>query len=137
MTTRQSPIAPEPRMHAICGHTAESAEVFRSILARVGDKWSMMLIGMLSAGPVRFTDLKKLTPGISARMLAHTLRQLERDGFVNRQMFAEIPPRVEYHATELGLSLSIPVMAVAEWAAEHQQQIEDNRDAYDEKNDSD
>ncbi|UNK71196.1 winged helix-turn-helix transcriptional regulator [Microbacterium sp. H1-D42] len=121
----------EPRMHEICGHDPAEAEVFRSILSRIGDKWSMMLIGMLHEGPRRFTELKNMTPGISARMLTHTLRQLERDGLVEREMFAEIPPRVEYRSTPLGKSLAEPVLAVAEWASANQAGISENRDRYD------
>ena len=125
----------EPRMHAMCGHDPEEAELFRSVLSRIGDKWSVMLVGMLHDGPLRFTQLKQMTPGISARMLTHTLRQLERDGLVEREMFAEIPPRVEYRSTPLGKSLAIPVLAIAEWASAHQAEIYANRDRYDEEQD--
>lgn len=118
-------------MQSICAVDGDDAEVFRSILSRVGDKWSMMLIGMLQEGPYRFTELKRMTPGISARMLTFTLRQLERDGLVERTIYAEIPPRVEYRATELGRTLIGPVMAIAEWAAMHQSEIVALRDAYD------
>lgn len=121
----------EPRMEAICEGPNVDPEVFRSILARVGDKWSMMLIGMLQEGPRRFSELKSMTPGISSRMLTQTLRQLERDGLVEREMFAEIPPRVEYQVTPLGLSLVPAVLALAEWAATHTAEIAANRDAYD------
>lgn len=119
------------QMQSICAVEGDDAEVFRSILSRVGDKWSMMLIGMLQEGPYRFTELKRMTPGISARMLTFTLRQLERDGLVERTIYAEIPPRVEYRATELGRTLIGPVMAIAEWAATHQSEIVALRDAYD------
>ncbi|GAA1317651.1 winged helix-turn-helix transcriptional regulator [Leucobacter albus] len=121
----------EPSMQHICDVDDQQAEVFRSILARVGDKWSMMLIGMLQRGPYRFTELKRMTPGISARMLTFTLRQLERDGLVERTVYAEIPPRVEYRATKLGSTLVGPVMAIAEWAATHQAEIVAYRDRYD------
>lgn len=121
-------------MHEMCGHDPEEAEVFRSVLSRIGDKWSVLLIGMLHDGPMRFTELKKVTPGISARMLTHTLRQLERDGLVEREMFAEIPPRVEYRSTSLGKSLAEPIMAVAEWASTHQDTITINRERYDQFN---
>ncbi|TQL43093.1 HxlR family transcriptional regulator [Leucobacter komagatae] len=121
----------EPRMQHICAVDEQQAEVFRSILARVGDKWSMMLIGMLQQGPYRFTELKRMTPGISARMLTFTLRQLERDGLVERTVYAEIPPRVEYRATRLGSTLVGPVMAIAEWASTHQAEIVAFRDQYD------
>lgn len=124
----------EPRMHQLCGLDPMEAEVFRSILTRIGDKWSVMLIGMLHEGPRRFTELKHMTPGISGRMLTHTLRQLERDGLVEREVFPEIPPRVEYRATALGKSLAVPVLAIAEWASEHQAEILHHRDRYDQLN---
>lgn len=126
-----APAGDEPNMQHICDVDGAEAEVFRSILSRVGDKWSMMLIGMLQEGPYRFTELKRMTPGISARMLTFTLRQLERDGLVERTVYAEIPPRVEYRATQLGRTLVGPVMAIAEWASTHQADIVAHRDAYD------
>lgn len=121
----------QPSMHEMCGHDPAEAEVFRSVLTRIGDKWSVMLVGLLHDGPMRFTELKKITPGISARMLTHTLRQLERDGLVEREMFAEIPPRVEYRSTPLGQSLTGPIMAIAEWASTHQSTIMTHRERYD------
>jgi len=106
-------------------------EVFRSVLERIGDKWSLLLIGMLQGGPMRFTELLRTTPGISRRMLTLTLRALERDGLVDRTIYAEVPPRVEYRVTELGLSLSDPVLRLAMWAADHQSAIIANRTAFD------
>ena len=125
------PSAFDVTMERFCALDEEQAELFRSILGRVGDKWSMMLIGMLQQGPYRFTELKRMTRGISSRMLTFTLRQLERDGLVTRTVYAEIPPRVEYAATELGSTLVGPVMAVAEWASQHQREIVRFREAYD------
>jgi DNA-binding HxlR family transcriptional regulator len=106
-------------------------DVFRSVLERIGDKWSLLLIGILEEGPRRFTDLLRTTPGISRRMLTMTLRALERDGLVTRTIFAEVPPRVEYGVTELGRTLSEPVLKLAMWAADNQAAILANRDAYD------
>lgn len=121
----------QPSMHAMCGHDPMESELFRSVLSRIGDKWSVMLVGMLHEGPRRFTELKQMTPGISSRMLTHTLRQLERDGLVEREIFAEIPPRVVYSSTPLGKSLAGPMLAVAEWASDHQAEISANRERYD------
>jgi len=73
-------------------------DVLRSVLDRIGDKWSLILIGLLDAGPMRFTELLRTAPGISRRMLTLTLRGLERDGLVKRVIYPEIPPRVEYRA---------------------------------------
>ena len=118
-----------PGMEQMC-HDADGA-VFRSILDRVGDTWSLMVIGMLQPGPMRFTELLHRVPGISRRMLTLTLRQLERDGLVSRAAFAENPPRVEYRVTPLGETITGPVLALAIWANEHSAQIERNRVAYD------
>jgi DNA-binding HxlR family transcriptional regulator len=107
-------------------------DVFRSVLDRIGDKWSLLLIGILQEGPMRFTELLRTTPGISRRMLTMTLRALERDGLITRTIYAEVPPRVEYQVTELGVTLTEPVLKLAMWAADHQETIIANRATFDE-----
>ncbi|MEO6112919.1 MAG: helix-turn-helix domain-containing protein [Sphingomicrobium sp.] len=89
------------------------------VLNRVGDKWSMMIVMMLSNGSMRFSELKRAIDGISQRMLTLSLRGLERDGLVTRTVTPTIPPRVDYELTELGVSLRQPVRALGEWAIEH------------------
>ena len=89
------------------------------VLNRVGDKWSMMIVMMLAAGPMRFSQLKRAIDGISQRMLTLSLRGLERDGLVTRTVTPSIPPRVDYELTELGVSLREPVKALGDWAIEH------------------
>lgn len=106
-------------------------EVFRSVLERIGDKWSLLLIGILEEGPRRFTELLRTVPGISRRMLTITLRALERDGLVTRTIYAEVPPRVEYAVTDLGRTLGQPVLALATWAADNQDAILANRGTFD------
>jgi DNA-binding HxlR family transcriptional regulator len=106
-------------------------DVFRSVLDRIGDKWSLLLIGILEDGPMRFTELLRITPGISRRMLTATLRSLERDGLVTRTIYAEVPPRVEYQMTEIGRTLSEPVLRLAMWAADHQDAIKSHRVDFD------
>jgi DNA-binding HxlR family transcriptional regulator len=106
-------------------------DVFRSVLDRIGDKWSLLLIGILEDGPMRFTELLRITPGISRRMLTATLRSLERDGLVTRTIYAEVPPRVEYQMTAMGRTLSDPVLRLAMWAADHQDAIKSHRVAFD------
>jgi DNA-binding HxlR family transcriptional regulator len=106
-------------------------DVFRSVLDRIGDKWSLLLIGILQGGPMRFTELLRITPGISRRMLTATLRSLERDGLVTRTIYAEVPPRVEYQMTKMGLTLSEPVLRLAMWAADHQDAIKAHRVTFD------
>ncbi|MFI7613220.1 transcriptional regulator [Nonomuraea terrae] len=106
-------------------------DVLRSVLDRVGDKWSLILIGLLGEVPMRFTELLRTAPGISRRMLTLTLRGLERDGFVKRVVYPEIPPRVEYEVTPFGRTLSEPVLALARWTADNQDTIRANRRAFD------
>ena len=86
------------------------------ILRRVGDKWSVLVVVLLELGPRRFNDLKRSIPGISQRMLTLTLRNLERDGFVERTVTPSIPPHVSYGLTDLGQSLSVTVRALCAWS---------------------
>lgn len=101
----------------------------REVLDRIGDKWSLMVIGCLRSGPLRFGELERAVDGISQRMLTLTLRHLVEDGLVARNAYAEVPPRVEYEVTELGRSLVPLVMALAEWAMANRDQINAHRRA--------
>jgi len=89
------------------------------VLSRVGDKWSVLIVMILSQGPRRFNELKRQIDGISQRMLTLTLRGLERDGLVTRTVEASVPPKVTYALTELGESLREPVEALGHWAMAH------------------
>ncbi|MGX5682785.1 winged helix-turn-helix transcriptional regulator [Schumannella luteola] len=109
-------------------------EIVRDVFNRVGDKWSLIVIRTLDAGPQRFTALRHSIPGISQRMLTLTLRQLERDGLVSRTVYGEVPPRVEYALTELGETIVPPVIALATWAFAHEREIVAHRDRYDAEN---
>lgn len=100
-------------------------------LARIGDKWSVLLVVLLSGGTKRFGDLKRLAPAISQRMLTLTLRGLERDGFVKRTYFTTMPPRVDYELTALGHSLSQPILALGDWALANAEQIRAARAEFD------
>ena len=115
-------------------HEGSDCRAVASVLARVGDKWSVLLIMMLGDGPKRFNELKRMIGGISQRMLTLTLRGLERDGLITRTVFPTIPPRVDYELTDLGRGLSKPVLALGEWAMEHQTQIQDARMRFDLRN---
>lgn len=101
------------------------------VLARVGEKWSVLIIIMLADGPRRFSDLKRSIGGISQRMLTLCLRGLERDGLVKRTVFPVVPPRVEYELTALGQSLREPVTQLASWAKAHLAQLDVAREAFD------
>jgi DNA-binding HxlR family transcriptional regulator len=81
----------------------------REVLNRVGDKWSVFIVGTLGGGPQRFSELRRGIEGISQRMLTLTLRGLERDGLVTRTVYPSVPPRVEYALSKLGLSLLEPI----------------------------
>ena len=87
----------------------DGGKAIRDVLDRIGDKWSLLVIGTLQDGRLRFTALQRHIPGISQRMLTLTLRQLERDGLVVRTVHAEVPPRVEYALTEKGRAL-VPII---------------------------
>ncbi len=102
------------------------------ILNRIGDKWTVMVVGMLARGGVmRFNELKRNINGVSQRMLTLTLRNLERDGLVTRTIYAEIPPRVEYGLTELGRTLRGPIDALWAWSEENGQAVGEARSTYD------
>ncbi|WP_420368106.1 winged helix-turn-helix transcriptional regulator [Curtobacterium sp. L1-20] len=118
-----------PTMAELC--TSEDPELFRSLLTRMGDKWTLLVIGVLGDERRRFTELSEVIPGISRRMLTVTLRALERDGLVSRTVYAQAPPRVEYELTDLGRSLQYVALALADWVREHQHTIVDNRQEFD------
>ena len=90
----------------------------RNVVAQIGDKWSILILFSLVDGPERFNALKARIKGISQRMLTQTLRDLERDGFVYRKVFAEVPVRVEYGLTALGKGLVAPLWGLVSWADE-------------------
>src|ERR1700704_176059 len=99
----------------------------REVLARVGDKWSVLVITLLGEGTMRFSELHRSIEGISQRMLTLTLRQLERDGLVERVVYPVVPPRVDYSLTALGRTLLAPLVGVAMWAESHRTDIEGAR----------
>jgi DNA-binding HxlR family transcriptional regulator len=115
-------------------HPTNSVCPVRDILARVSDKWSMHTIILLGKSEkLRFTELKKGIEGISQRMLTVTLRALEEDGFLVREIFPEIPPRVEYRLTELGRSLLQQLMQLSDWANQNMQEVLKQRKRYSKK----
>lgn len=113
------------------GHVTDRCRAVGSILARIGDKWSVLVVMSLGDRTLRFNELKRQIDGISQRMLTLTLRGLERDGLVERTFFPTIPPKVNYALTELGRSLREPVGALGQWAIEHRGTVERSRDLYD------
>jgi DNA-binding HxlR family transcriptional regulator len=103
----------------------------RDVLDRIGDAWSLLVILQLWPGPVRFNALKRSIGDVSQRMLAVTLRHLERDGLVSRHVIATTPPQVEYALTDLGRSLVQPIGALAQWATDSHGAIKAARKRYD------
>jgi len=112
-------------------HASADCRAVSTILARVGDKWSVLIVMLLGDGSKRFGEIKRLVGGISQRMLTLTLRGLERDGLVTRTVFPTSPPRVDYALTSLGRSLWTPVEALGLWARAHQGEIETARQRFD------
>jgi DNA-binding HxlR family transcriptional regulator len=113
-------------------HSEECPKISQ-VLARIGEKWSVLIIIMLAERPRRFSALKRAIGGISQRMLTLSLRGLERDGLVKRTVFPVVPPRVEYELTPLGRSLHAPANALGEWARSHLVEIDAAREAFDSK----
>lgn len=115
----------------LLAHTAEQCLRVSDVLARVGDKWSVLVIAALGQRPHRFNELKRAIDGVSQRMLTLTVRGLERDGFITRTVTPSIPPRVDYALTDLGRSVLEPTRAMGEWALANREAVEAARRAYD------
>src|ERR1700732_595787 len=112
-------------------HVPEDCRAVSEILARVGDKWTILVVGVLGDGPKRFNEVRRALGSISQRMLTLTLRGLERDGLVTRTVFPTIPPRVDYQLTGLGCSRRERVSRLGTWARANRAAIEDARRRYD------
>ncbi|MES2120452.1 MAG: helix-turn-helix domain-containing protein [Pseudomonadota bacterium] len=94
-----------------------------TLLSRIGDKWTVLVVQTLADGPKRFNQLRREIPSVSQRMLTLTLRNLERDGLVSRTVTPSIPPRVDYELTKLGHSLQKPICGLANWALDNVEAI--------------
>ena len=102
-----------------------------TLLSRIGDKWTVLVVQTLGDGSRRFNELRREIPSVSQRMLTLTLRNLERDGLVSRTVTPSIPPRVDYELTELGRSLQKPITGLANWALENVEAIHDAQARFD------
>ncbi|WEJ34813.1 helix-turn-helix domain-containing protein [Devosia sp. SD17-2] len=100
------------------------------LLSKVGSKWTVKVITLLSDGPMRFSEIKRRSGGISQKMLTATLRDLEMDGFVTRTVTPSIPPRVDYELTALGRDLQGPVHLLGKWAVENSASMREARQRY-------
>lgn len=108
-----------------------SACPVRDVLDQIGDKWSTLLVITLADGPQRFSALRRAVPDISQRMLTQTLRDLERDGLITRQVYPTKPPSVDYRLSALGRSLLEPLATLVAWAERHHADIRGARASYD------
>lgn len=106
-----------------------------TLLQRIGDKWTVLVVATLGEGPRRFNELRREIPSVSQRMLTLTLRNLERDGLVSRAVTPSIPPRVDYALTGLGHSLLAPVSALTQWALDNVAAIHDAHARFDAEHD--
>lgn len=117
-----------------CGNSASDMSncPVRDVMDRIAGKWSTLLLEALAQRPYRFGELRRLVPDISQRMLTQTLRDLQRDGYIDRQVFPTKPPSVEYRMTELGHSLFQPLAQVLLWAEQNHASVRAARQRYDE-----
>ena len=106
-----------------------------TLLSRIGDKWTVLVVATLGEGPRRFNELRREIPSVSQRMLTLTLRNLERDGLVSRTVTPSIPPRVDYELTDLGHSLLKPIKALTQWALDNIEGIHGAQARFDAVND--
>lgn len=102
-----------------------------TLLSRIGDKWTVLVVQTLATGSKRFNELRREIPSVSQRMLTLTLRNLERDGLVSRTVTPTIPPRVDYELTPLGKSLQKPICGLAGWAVDNIDAIHEAQARYD------
>ena len=123
--------APRAGVNSVSDLPAEVCQSVGDVLARVGDKWSILVIAMLARGSMRFTELKRSIGTISQKVLTSTLRGLERDGYISRTVTPSIPPRVDYELTELGHDVLVPVTALAQWALMRREHVEAARERFD------
>ena len=125
---RNLPVANAP---ASAGDRLDAQCPARSVLDRIGDKWTTLIVLALAQRPHRFSEVRRAVPDISKRMLTQTLRNLERDGLLSRQVFPTKPPSVEYRLTSLGRSLLGPLATLIAWAEGTKDQIRQARTAFD------
>src|SRR5215212_8643065 len=133
--TRKNALFCGGRTNLWCGNTAVTGDMtmkdpsnpvcrtISTLLSRIGDKWTVLVVQTLGSGSKRFNELRREIPSVSQRMLTLTLRNLERDGLVSRTVTPSIPPRVDYELTDLGRSLLTPISALSQWALDHVEAI--------------
>ncbi|RYG59514.1 MAG: transcriptional regulator [Alphaproteobacteria bacterium] len=115
-------------------HVPSDCNRVTPILQRIGDKWTVLVVILLSDGSLRFSELRKMISNISQRMLTFTLRGLERDGLVKRTVTPTVPPRVDYELTELGQSLLVPIKELGKWASANADHVQKAQAKFDKEN---
>lgn len=121
----------KPRTSVIDADRADHCRVVAAVLDRIGDKWTIMVVSVLTDGPARFTTIMREIGGITHRMLTLTLRGLERDGLVKRTAYATVPPKVEYELTEMGRTLTTTLIPLAHWSEANWQAIQKAQQQHD------
>ncbi|MEO8908065.1 MAG: helix-turn-helix domain-containing protein [Microbacteriaceae bacterium] len=129
MVTTQS--EPAFRGNPLRGNPYRADCPTRRILDRIGDRWTVLVVGVLGEGTARFSELRRRVEGVSQKMLTQTLRALERDGLVRRTVYPEVPVRVEYALTDAGRTLLEPLRVLQEWSIEHLGDVSVSQEAYD------
>jgi DNA-binding HxlR family transcriptional regulator len=119
------------RAHAAPGNLFDPDCATRLVLDRIGDKWTVLIVLLLSDGSLRFSELRGHLGRVAPKVLTQTLRRMERDGLVSREIFAEVPPRVNYTLTDLGRSLIEPIVVLGDWAEINVARITAAQQAYD------
>ncbi len=130
MIDQPPPLADALSRWGCAGFNADTCPI-RNVLDRLGDKWTMLILVALAAGPCRFGALNRSLPDISKRMLTQTLRDLQRDGLATRHVFPTRPPQVEYRLSPLGRSVLQPLSTLVDWAEHNYPEIRQARDRFD------
>jgi len=120
----------EPETFAEC---TRAMVPVHEVLAQISGKWTILVVQALSAGPQRFSEMKRRIDGVSQKMLTATLRDLEKDGFVSRKVTPSIPPRVDYALTDMGRELQEPLKVIGNWAHANRHRVEEARERFAER----
>jgi len=120
-----------PTVALVRGDPYQADCATRRILDRIGDRWTVLIVGVLGDGDARFSALRRRVDGVSQKMLTQTLRGLERDGLVRRTVYPEVPVRVVYALTDAGRTLLEPLHALQQWSIEHLSDVSAAQNAYD------